>query len=196
MRSAVVIFLSLTAVVGCATPQAVYDYASELDPRKTGFVLGPSDEVAINVWRNPDLSTRALVRPDGTVTMPLIGDLRAGGRTPSQLRDEIEIRLRNFIKDRSVTITVAVTQVRSYRFTVTGGVATPGLYSVQRYVTVQEAISMAGGPSRFSSGERVVIVRSEGGKARRVPINYKAIISGKSPEQNLVLLSGDVVLVE
>jgi len=196
LRLTFCLIASLSSVVACSTPGSHYNYAAEPDPRRSGFVLGPSDEVNINVWRNPDLSGRALVRPDGTITMPLVGDLQAAGRTPRELRNEIEQRLGAFIKGQTVTITVAVTQVNSYRFTITGGVNTPGLFAAQRYVTVQEAIAMAGGPVRFVSGERSVIVRTEGGTTRRIPVNYKAIIAGAHPEQNLILLRGDVVVVE
>ena len=197
MRLTFSLIASLSFVAACSTSSSHrYDYSVEPDPRRSGFVLGPSDEVNINVWRNPDLSGRALVRPDGTITMPLVGDLQAAGRTPRELRNEIEQRLGAFIKGQTVTITVAVTQVNSYAFTITGNVNTPGLYSAQRYVTVQEGIAMAGGLTRFVSGEHSVIVRSEGGTTRRIPVNYKAIIAGAHAEQNLILLRGDVVVVE
>lgn len=181
---------------GCLGGHASYNYKREPDPRKQAFVLGPSDVIEINVWRNPDLSTRALVRPDGTITMPLVGDLRASGRSPAELREEIERRLKAFIKNEELTITVAVAEVSSYRFTITGSVNTPGHFSAKRYLTIQEAIAMAGGLTRFADGRRVVIVRSNSGPARRIPVDYKSIVDGSKAEQNLVLLAGDVVIVE
>lgn len=90
---------------------------------------------------------------------------------------------------------VAVTNVVSYRFTVSGNVARPGLFTSSRFVTVQEAIAMAGGPTRFAKADEAVIVRTTGGKTRRIPIDYPAIASGQAPKQNLVLLRGDVVHV-
>ncbi|MBW2731285.1 MAG: polysaccharide biosynthesis/export family protein [Deltaproteobacteria bacterium] len=188
----------VTLLAGCPHTLPAYDYSKEPDPRKGGaaFKLGPGDQVAITVWRNSDLTTNATVRPDGIITMPLIGDIRAAGRTPSGLRKEISRRLSGFIKDQVVTVTVAVTNVISYRFTVSGNVARPGLFTSSRYVTVQEAVAMAGGPTRFAEPIKTVIVRQgKGGKTRRIPVNYPFVVSGKSPQMNLVLLRGDVVHV-
>jgi polysaccharide export outer membrane protein len=94
-------------LVGCATTATNYDYASEPDPRKHEFVLGPSDVLHVVVWHNGDLSVDATVRPDGTITLPLVGDLRAAGRTTTELRAEIAQRLGAFIKE-AATVTVAL----------------------------------------------------------------------------------------
>jgi polysaccharide export outer membrane protein len=187
--------IALLAFGACKTVRP-YDYSKEPDPRtnKRGFVIGPADQVRITVWRHGDLTTTATVRPDGIITMPLIGDIRAAGRNTKQLRDEIRSRLAKFYKDAQLTITVAVTNVVSYRFTVSGQVARPGLFASSRFVTVQEAIAMAGGPTRFAKPDLGVVVRrGRGGKTRRIPIDYPAIASGKAPKQNIVLLRGDVV---
>src|SRR5262245_49671252 len=121
MRSAAVVVL-LATLAGCPVSTPYYDYSKEPNPRKLEDVIGVSDKLLITVWKNPDLSTDAVVRPDGTITMPLIGDIKASGRTPSELRGEITTRLGNFIKDDSAVVTVAITEVNSYRFTVTGAV--------------------------------------------------------------------------
>src|SRR5579863_7052400 len=86
------------AGAGCATPRPPFDYAAEPDPRRGGFLLGPSDVLKVNVWHNPDLSVEAIVRPDGTITMPLVGDVRAAGRTPADVRNEITARLKAYVK--------------------------------------------------------------------------------------------------
>jgi polysaccharide export outer membrane protein len=180
----------------CSTVGPPFDYASEPDPRQTEYVLGPSDALRITIWRNPDLSGDATIRPDGTVSLPLVGDLKAAGRTPSQLRGEIVQRLATFIKDDSVIVTVAVTGINSYRFIVSGNVERPGAYTTNHYITVVEALVMAGGPNKFGSPEGTVIIRNDAKrKLRRIPINYPAILSGDHPEQDLPLLSGDTVYV-
>ncbi len=99
----------MLAGLGCA--EVHYDYSKEVDPRTREFVIGVADVVRINVWKNPELSTEATVRPDGTVTMPLIGDdlFPAAGHTPTQLRQEVTKRLAEFVKDENATVTVAIT---------------------------------------------------------------------------------------
>jgi len=188
---------ALVGHLGCATVPPPYDYASEPDPRKNEFVLGPSDVLRVAVWHNPDLSGDTVVRPDGTITLPLIGDLRAAGRTPSQVRNEISERLKMFVKDEAATVTLAVSAINSYRFTVTGNVERPGTFSANHYVTLSEAVTLAGGPNRFADPERCVLVRSDPTSLtpRRIPINYPAILSGKRADQDLPLLSGDLIVM-
>lgn len=182
--------------LGCTTPRPYHDYASEPDPRKQEYVLGPSDVLRINVWHNPDLSSEAVVRPDGTISLPLIGDVRAAGRTSGQLRAEIAQRLSTFVKDESATVTVAVTAINSYRFVVSGNVEHAGSFGGSRYVTVSEAIALAGGPNRYASPEQTVIIRSDPAKGkRRIPVDYPGILSGKTPDHDLPVLPGDTVHV-
>ena len=183
--------LALPASLGCGANLPDYDYSQEPDPRTREFVLGISDGIRIHVWDNPEMSTEASVRPDGTVTMPLVGDFTAAGRTPSELREQIRERLADYVKDSKIT--VAVTSVNSYRFTISGEVAQPGIHSADQYVTVAEAIAMAGGFTRFASKSGIVLQRrdAETSEIRKIPISYRAIASGEHPEMNLVLLAGD-----
>jgi polysaccharide biosynthesis/export protein len=198
----VVTFRGATLVVlaglasACKTVQPPYDYAAEPDPRKQEYVLGPSDVLKITVWRNAELSGEAVVRPDGTISLPLLGDLHAAGLTPGQVRAEIAKRLSTFVKDESAIVTVAIGGVNSYRFVVNGNVEHPGVFAANHYVTVVEAIAMAGGPNRFGSPDTTVIIRpGAGGKARRIPIDYPSILVGAHPEQDLPVLPGDTVYV-
>lgn len=173
-----------------------YDYAKEYDPRQHEYVIGAADVLQINVWQNGDLSTQALVRPDGTITMPLVGDLQVSGKTPSTVRKEITEKLAQFVKAEAAIVTVAVQNVQSYRFTVAGQVANAGTFQSSYYVTVAEAIAMAGGPTRFADTSDIELVRvGASGKVRRIPINYGDIESRKRPEANLVLVAGDTVFV-
>jgi polysaccharide export outer membrane protein len=185
--------LSCIAVLGCGSRYgdvaALYAEAARNDPRTRPYVIGVSDVVRVTVWKDPNLSTDAAVRPDGTITLPLVGEIIAGGRTVAELHGKIAEQLSAFAKD--AVVTVAVVEVNSYRFTVAGNVERPGMYMPRYYVTVSEAIALAAGPNRYASTGDMVIVRG----TRRIPINYDAILSGKSPEQDLVVIAGDAVRV-
>lgn len=188
---------SVSALLGgCAHTVPYYDYSREPDPRKDEFRLGPSDVLQVTVWHNPDLTGPAIVRPDGTISLPLIGDLKAAGRTTAELRTEISQRLRAFIKDEAATVTVAISQINSYRYVVNGSVAHPGVFTANHYVTVSEAIAQAGGPDRFASPVETVIIRNDAsGKTRRIPIDYPSILDGKHPEHDLPILPGDTIYI-
>jgi len=173
---------------------ALYAEAARESPIGKPYVIGVSDVVRISVWKSEDLSTDASVRPDGTITVPFVGELQAAGRTAAELQQEAAQRVAGIVRDAIVT--VSVIEVNSYRFTVAGNVEHPGLFTSRSYVTVSEALALAGGPNRYASTDQIVIVRSAGGHGqRRIPINYDDILSGKSPEQDIVLLAGDAVRV-
>jgi polysaccharide export outer membrane protein len=183
-------------LAGCVPTIGPYDYSKEPDPRRSEYVIGVLDQLKIVVWKNPELSTETAVRPDGAITLPLLGDLIAAGHTPSQLKLEIERRLAAFVRDEGATATVAVTGVNSYRFTVSGNVEKPGVQFQKYYVSVLEAIALAGGPNRFA-GHVVFVLRTDGaGRPRRIPIDYRRIASGAHPEENLMLLAGDTVVLD
>ena len=191
-------FLSLALVTSAtlvACGPIAYDYSKEPDPRKSEFVLGVNDALKITVWKNPELSGEARIRPDGTITMPLIGDIHAAGRTPSSLKSEITKRLQSYVRDESAIVSVAVTEVNSYRFTVAGNVEHPGMFTSRYYVTVSEALALAGGPNRYASTSDVVLVRSVNGRPQRVAINYDKILSGDRPDEDVVVLPGDAIQV-
>ncbi len=181
---------------GCASAPPTYDYSREPDPRDREFVLGAADLLRINVWGQPDLSVDLSVRPDGRITLPLIGDVRAAGRTPTEVRNEIEQRLVAFVKSESAKVTVGVVEIRSYRFTISGNVEKPGQYTATAYVTVLEALSMAGGPNRFAKFDEMAILRDYGTKKyRRIPLNYELLRLGSHSAQNIVILPGDNIVV-
>jgi polysaccharide export outer membrane protein len=127
--------------------------------------------------------------------MPLIGDLVAAGKTPTQLKEEITRRFADYVRDPSAVVSVAVLDVQSYHFTVIGNVERAGTFTSRNYVTVSDAIAMAGGLNRFGSPDSIVLVRTWGGKSRRIPIDYTEIQSGTRPEASLVLLPGDTLIV-
>jgi polysaccharide biosynthesis/export protein len=185
-------FVVLVAPAACGATRgtsAVYAEAAKEDPRTRPYVIGVSDVVRVTVWKDPSLSTDAVVRPDGTITMPLVGEVGAAGLSAVALQKTIADRLSVYAKD--AVVTVAIVEVNSYRFTVAGNVEHPGVFTLRYYVTVSEAIALAGGPNRYASTGDMVVVR----KSRRIPIDYDAILSGKSPEQDIVVLAGDSVRV-
>jgi polysaccharide export outer membrane protein len=185
--------LSLSVVVGCGAghgnASALYAEAARNDPRTHPYVIGASDHLRITVWKDPNLSTETSVRPDGSITLPLVGEIVAAGRTAAELQTQVADRLSVVAKD--AVVTVAIVEVNSYRFTVAGNVEHPGLFASKYYVTVSEAIALSGGPNRYASTGNVVIVRG----TLRIPIDYDAIQSGKSPEQDIVVLAGDSIRV-
>jgi polysaccharide export outer membrane protein len=174
--------------------EALYAEAARNDPRRLPYVIGVADVVRITVWKDPSISTDAIVRPDGTITMPLVGELRAAGRTAAELQADATPRLAAFVKD--AVLTVSVVEVNSYQFTVAGNVEHPGLFSSRSYLTVSEALALAGGPTRYASTGDIVIVRTtRSGAKQRIPIDYDAILSGQSPQQDIVIVAGDAVRV-
>jgi|ERR1700733_13247240 len=192
--------VSILLVVACGSSLPAYDYAKEADPRNKELVLGVGDVLAINVWGadNKDLNTDATIRPDGTITMPLVGDLHAAGDTPSALKTKIKVQLANFVKLQGGTeITVAVKAWKSYRFTLEGEVGRPGVYTSDQYVTVAEALAMAGGVTRFANRSGIKLLRRNptNGNTRQIPLDYDELASGKRLDMNIYVLPGDLIYV-
>jgi polysaccharide biosynthesis/export protein len=181
------------ATSGSASKAALYADAAQHDPRGKPYIIGVADVVRVSVWKDESLSTDAVVRPDGTITMPLVGELLAAGRTAAQLQQDVSQRLTTVVKDAAVT--VSITEVNSYRFTVAGNVEHPGLFTARYYLTVSEVLALAGGPNRYAATDEVVVVRAQSGTLLRIPVNYERILSGRSPEQDIVILAGDSVRV-
>ena len=138
-----------------------------------------------------------LIRPDGTITMPLVGDLPARGKTPSQLRDVIKAALQNFLKLQAGNeVTVSVKTYNSYAFTVNGEVSRPGLYTSTKYLRAADAIALAGGPTRFAKRGDIRILRLDSkGEQISIPIDFDLVASGKRPDMNVWIQSNDVVWV-
>lgn len=189
----------LVVLAGCTKALPPHDYAKEPDPRTKELVLGVGDVVAVNVWENKEFNTEATIRPDGTITMPLIGDLKAAGETPTSLKNQIKTLLTDYVKATPGTelVTVAVKSWRSYKFTIQGEVGRQGVYSSEGFVTIADAIAMAGGPSRFAKLREIKVFRYDPAtkKIRQIPIDYGQITSGKRLDMNIWILAGDVITV-
>jgi polysaccharide export outer membrane protein len=158
------------------------------------YVIGPSDLLNISVWDQAQLTRTVPVRPDGMISLPLINDVQAAGMTPTQLRTVITTKLTSFVKDPQVT--VIVTEMNSQRVYVLGQVLRAGAYPMLPGMTVLQAISSAGGLTLYAKEGSIVVLRTDNnGKQVRLPFDYKDVINGRKPEQNIVLKAGDTVVV-
>ena len=157
------------------------------------FVIGPEDVLEISVWKEADVSRTVPVRPDGKISIPLLNDLQATGLTPVQLQEELTQALRKFITGPQVT--VIVREINSRRIFVIGEVTRPGAFPMFPSMTVLQALSTAGGFSQFAKLSGVYVLRLENGKQVTYPFNYKDVIRGLRPEQNINLRPGDTIVV-
>jgi len=157
------------------------------------YLVGPEDVLEISVWREDTLKKEALVRPDGGISYPLVGEVRAAGRTVQEIREEITKRLDKYIPDPVVSVTILKTG--SQRVYVIGKVTKPGEYAVGRYVDVLQALSMAGGLTPFADSSNIRVMRRDGDRQVVFPFEYGAVVRGQKLEENIQLRTGDVVVV-
>jgi polysaccharide biosynthesis/export protein len=158
------------------------------------FVIGLEDILGVNVWKEPELSVKEItVRPDGRISLPLVGDIQASGSTPKQLQERITERLKEFVAAPNVT--VVVLRITSQSVSIVGQVAKPGVYSVGVPLTVLELLARAGGLREDAKTKKIAIVRKEGDQTRHFTFNYKEVAGGQNLDQNIILRGGDVVIV-
>ena len=158
------------------------------------YIIGPQDVLAINVWKEPEISRAVPVRPDGKISLPLVGDIVASGLTPMQLEKEISEDLKAYIANPEVTVIVQA--VNSRKFNIVGEIAKPGTYPLTEQMTVLDAIAQAGGPRDFAKVKKIYVLRQlKGGERLRIPFNYKDIIRGRNFHQNVELQPGDTIVV-
>ena len=160
----------------------------------TEYVIGAQDVLGINFWRDADMTGDVTVRPDGRITLPLLGDINAAGRTPEELKTAIHAAAAKLIEDP--TITVIVRQINSRKVYITGQVTTPGAHVLTGPLTVMQLISLAGGLTEFAKKKDITVMRTEpNGKQVVMPFNYNDVSRGRNLAQNVVLKSGDTVVV-
>lgn len=171
--------------------------ASALDANQVageGYVIGPGDIIGVNVWKEPEISKAIPVRSDGKISLPLAGELQAGGTTPKDLERAITGKLKSYISDPEVT--VIVQEIRSQKFNILGQVTKPGEYLLTDSTTILDAIAMAGGFRDFAKQKSIYVLRnSPNGTQQRLPFNYKQVIKGNSQAQNIRLEPHDTVVV-
>ena len=176
-----------------ARPSSAVAPAVPAVPAVDEYVIGPDDVLSISFWREKDLSADVTVRPDGKVTVPLLNDVVASGRTPEQLRDAIQQAARAFLEDP--TPTVVVKEIKSRRVFITGQVEKPGPYPLNDRLTVLQLIAVAGGLKEFADGKSITVMRSVNGRVVALPFNYRDVIRRKHLDQNVELRPGDTVVV-
>lgn len=158
------------------------------------YVIGALDVVNISVWKEPELSAEVPVRPDGKISLPLLDDVQAAGLKPMKLAEAITESLRKYVSEPRVT--VVVTQVNSKRYYILGEVGRPGAFPLLPRMTVLQALSSAGGFSQFANLRNIYVLRqAEDGKQVKMPFNYRDVLRGNRPEQNILLEPGDTIIV-
>ena len=162
--------------------------------RPDSYIIGAEDVLTVFVWKEPDMTKTVPVRPDGMISLPLIGEIKAAGYTPVQLQDVLAESMKKMISDPQVT--VVVEKIGSLNFNIVGEVNHPGYFPLTRRMTVLDAIAMAGGFKDFAKSKKVYILRTAAnGTQERLPFNYKAVIKGQNQQQNIELLPRDTIVV-
>lgn len=190
--------ISLMLVSGCAEIPLREALEEVNRPLSKDFLLGPEDVVEVTVWRNQDLSRTVVVRPDGMISLPLIGDVQASGLTASGVSERVSKRLSEYKENPSVS--VSVKEINSYFIYVVGEVVRPGKYPLKSYATVLQGISLAGGFTQYASKNRMAVargMRNDKGEERqlRIPVRYDDLVMGKGEVGNFRLRSGDTIVV-
>jgi polysaccharide export outer membrane protein len=201
-RKAFVIFVAIcfvTLAVARHTPASQKPAPSSAaqshgaPPSDASYRIGPLDVLNIDIWKEPNISRTVPVRPDGKISLPLLNDMQAGGLTPMELSSNITQALAKFITDPQVTI--IVTEMNSQRVYIMGQVMRAGAYPLLPQMTVLQALSSAGGFSQFANVKKIYVLRRQEGNETKIHFNYKQVVDGNHPEEDVVLQGGDTVVV-
>lgn len=193
----VLVILSMVLGACAEVPREALEEVKRSQPKE--FLLGPEDVLEVTVWRNQDLSRTVVVRPDGMISLPLVGDIQANGSTAAQVAEKISKRLSEYKENPSVS--VSVKEVNSYFIYVVGEVLRPGKYPLKSYATVLQGVSLAGGFTPFASRNKMAVVRQvkdgKSGEERqvRIPTTYDDLVMGRGEIKNFTLNSGDTIVV-
>jgi polysaccharide export outer membrane protein len=160
----------------------------------SSYIIGPSDELNVSVWEQPELSRIVPVRPDGMISLPLINDVQAAGKTPMQLMKAVVDKL-TVLGVKTPLVTVTVSTINSQRIYVMGNVTRAGAYPMLPGMTVLQGIASAGGLTLFAKQTKIEVRRTENGQVLWFSFNYKEVIRGKNTGQDIVLKPGDTILV-
>jgi polysaccharide biosynthesis/export protein len=177
------------------TPDAAEEVKPSVAPATTdpAYQIGPEDVLDISIWKEPEVSRVVPVRPDGRISLPLINDVQASGMSPQQLAKTISEKLRKYLNEPQVT--VIVTAINSQRVFVVGEVLRAGAFPLIPGMTVLQALSSAGGFSNFADVKKIHVMRQRDGKHIELPFNYREVLKGDNPDQNIKLEPGDTVVV-
>lgn len=194
MKSPVLFFCFLLSSIAFAYSYQNTSPAQLSPPIPGDFVIGLEDTLAVSVWKEPELSVKeVMVRPDGRISLPLIGEIQASGLTPKQLQERIAERLKDFVAAPNVTLVVL--KIASQSVSIVGQVAKPGVYPMGSPLTVLELLARAGGFREEAKVKDISIVRKDAERTSYFSFNYKEVSKGQNLKQNIVLKSGDVVIV-
>ena len=185
MQIRAVLFLSMCLLM---TPRAALPQEETAEYR-----LHAGDSITVSVWKELDLQRKIMIRPDGRFSFPLAGEVQAAGRTPDEVRVQIEGMLKKFIPEAVVTIIVE--DFSGNRIYVVGQVNKPGMYVMNPELNVLQALSIAGGSTPFAKLDNISVIRGSGKAQKTLPFNYGQVVDGKKLDQNIELQSGDVVVV-
>jgi polysaccharide biosynthesis/export protein len=179
------------AAGGPATTDASAAHKTATDD--PNYVIGAQDVVDISVWKEPDLSRSVPVRPDGKISLPLLNDVQAAGLTPTQLATQITTSLNKFLTNPQVTVIVSA--INSQRIFILGEVSKPGAFPLLPGMTILQGLSSAGGFTPYANVKKIYVLRQQNGKQEKDYFNYRDVIDGKQPGENLVLRAGDTIVV-
>jgi polysaccharide export outer membrane protein len=192
----------LVLLSGCASDINISAHSKLVESQKVTdtavqYFIGVDDTIRINVWKNPELSISIPVRPDGKISMPLIGDVKAAGLAPEAVAKNIQDRLKRYVRDPNVTVMVTGLQSHTYltRLRVTGAVNTPSSIVYRPGMTVIDAVLAAGGISDFASPNNTKLYRKIGGKTRVISINLGNILNDGELKTNIDMRPGDILTV-
>jgi polysaccharide export outer membrane protein len=204
VRYGLTLALACVAMVGAgaqqrssvpSAPSGANDTKAAADPSALppGYVIGADDILSIVFWKDNDMSATVVVRPDGKISLPLVNEVQAAGRTPEQLRAALVEAAGKYIEDPNAT--VVVKEIHSRNAFITGNVTKPGAYPVASDMNVLQLIALAGGLLEYSDAKNIVVIRVENGRRQYHKVNYKDVVNQKHAEQNIALKPGDTVVV-
>ena len=188
-----VVFVGFLVFFSPFTISMVAAQDAEISRDMGNYILGSEDIVEVLVWKEPDVSKVVMIRPDGNISLPLIGDIQAEGLKAEELKTNIAEKLKEFISNP--TVSVIVSQINSMKIFIQGEVAQPGVYQLRSNITVLQAVSLAGGFNEWAKKKKIIVIREAGGKVSRITVDYNKIVSGKDIEQNIFLKRGDTIIV-
>lgn len=166
---------------------------AEVAADSENYIIGSEDILYIHIWKEEHLSRTVPVRRDGIISLPLVDEIKAEGMTPLQLKEILAQRFKEFIGDPNIT--VMVMEANSFKVYLSGQIRNPGVYRLRSETSLLQIISMAGGFTDWANQKKILIIRKEGGKEKRITVNYKKIVKGEDPGSNIILKSGDTILV-
>jgi len=185
---------AFAVLVAGALPLAAQEAAT--DPLPTldapDYVIGVEDQITVAVWNEPELTRSQSVRPDGKITVSLLGDIQAAGRTPRQLDEQITEALKKWVNDPEVTVVVEA--INSFKVFMIGEFGAQGELILKRKTRILEAIAMKGGLTAYADKSNIQVVREENGRETRLRIDYKKLLAGDRPDLNIYLRPGDVII--